>query len=159
MNSDRSKASSLPRISIIVPSLNQGHFISETLESILSQSHKPHEVIVVDGGSLDDTLEILKSYGDRIKWSSGPDSGQSNAINKGFTMVSGDVVSFLNSDDTFEPGALMTVATFFSEHANAVWVSGKCRMIDAKGTATRSFVENYKHFWARYFSANPRCLS
>jgi glycosyltransferase involved in cell wall biosynthesis len=137
-------------ISVVVPSLNQGHFIGQTLDSILSQPLDDVEVIVVDGGSTDATLEVLRSYGDRISWSSEPDRGQSDAINKGLRRAAGDIVCYLNSDDLFEPGALLAVNEYFSEHPEAAWLFGRCRIVDERGDPARSFVEHYKSAWGRF---------
>ena len=106
------------KLSIITPSFNQGVFIKETIDSILSQGYAQLEYIVVDGGSTDNTVEILKSYGDKIKWVSEKDNGQADAINKGLKMATGDIVAFINSDDYYLPNALHAVNDFFSESKN-----------------------------------------
>lgn len=138
---------SLPRISIITPSLNQGDFIGETIESVLNQGYPKLEYFVIDGGSTDNTLEVLGRYGDRILWESEKDRGQSHAINKGLELVSGDVIAFLNSDDLYEPGALLKVGNFFSNHPEANWLTGKCRIIDQRGRTIRRGITSYKNFW------------
>ncbi|MBD5635125.1 MAG: glycosyltransferase, partial [Candidatus Eremiobacteraeota bacterium] len=130
----------MPAISVVVPSLNQGHFIGTTLDSILSQGVADLEVIVVDGGSTDATLDVLRSFGDRISWTSEADRGQSDAINKGLRRARGAIVCYLNSDDVFEPGALAHVTTFFAEH-DVDWLFGRCRIIDENGAPARSFVD------------------
>jgi len=137
-------------LSVVVPSLNQGHFIGETLDSILNQSGAEVEVIVVDGGSTDGTLDVLRGYGSRIAWTSERDGGQSEAINKGLRAARGEIVCYLNSDDIFEPGALAHVAGYFDRHQDVAWAFGRCRIIDARGAQTRSLVEGYKTAWARY---------
>jgi glycosyltransferase involved in cell wall biosynthesis len=138
-----------PSISVVVPSLNQGEFIGETLDSVLAQNVPNLQIIVVDGGSTDSTLDVLRSYGERISWSSGPDRGQSDAINKGLRMASGEIVCYLNSDDFFEPGALAHVAEFFSTHPESAWAFGRCRIVDGNGNPARSLVERYKSAWGR----------
>ncbi len=83
-----------PKISIITPSLNQGKFIRQTIDSVLNQGYPNLEYIVVDGGSTDETLDVLKSYGDQFLWISEKDQGQSDAINKGFNMATGDILAY-----------------------------------------------------------------
>jgi glycosyltransferase involved in cell wall biosynthesis len=106
------------KISVIVPSFNQAEFISETLDSIITQSHKNFELIVVDGGSTDGTINILQSYKGFISTLFvEPDSGQANAINKGLKVATGDLVAWQNSDDIYLPGAFESVARVASlEH-------------------------------------------
>jgi glycosyltransferase involved in cell wall biosynthesis len=91
----------LPKISIITPSFNQGRFIGSTLSSIHNQSYTNLEHIVMDGGSTDETIDILKSYDDRIFWQIKPDNGQYAAIQQGFARASGDIYGWLNSDDIY----------------------------------------------------------
>jgi glycosyltransferase involved in cell wall biosynthesis len=130
--------------------LNQGHFIGETIDSILSQDVPNLEVLVVDGGSTDETLDVLLGYGKRISWTSEPDRGQSDAINKGLQKARGDIVCYLNSDDLFEPGALAAVTAYFAERATAAWLFGRCRIVDGAGRPARSFVDRYKSAWGKY---------
>ncbi len=112
---------SWPKISIVTPSYNQGQFIEETIRSVLLQAYPNLEYIVVDGGSTDETIEILERYDSWIDyWVSEPDDGQSDAINKGFDMVTGDLYAWLNSDDYYAPGALATMARAFSSFEREV---------------------------------------
>jgi len=105
-----------PTISIVVPSYNQGRFLEETLRSILLQNYPSIEIIIIDGGSKDETVDIIKKYEPWIKyWVSEKDKGQSDAINKGFARVTGDIVTWLCSDDLFTMGALKRAAEIFSE--------------------------------------------
>src|SRR5688500_3818909 len=97
----------LPKISIITPTYNQGHFIEQTIQSVIEQDYPNLEYIIIDGGSTDDTLSVIKKYEKYISyWISEKDKGQSEAINKGFKKATGDVVNWLNSDDYYEPGVL-----------------------------------------------------
>ena len=121
------------KFSIITPSLNQAQFIRETIESVLGQDYPQVEYIVIDGGSTDETLDILRGYGDRLTWVSEPDRGQSDAINKGFRMASGDVFGWLNSDDMYLPGALKAVADFFQENPPVGLVYGDVLYVGADG--------------------------
>ncbi len=112
-----------PRISIVTPSFNQGHFIEETILSIINQDYPDIEYIVIDGGSTDNTVEIIKKYSDKIKyWVSEKDKGQADALNKGFVHATGDICCYLNSDDCFYPGAFKEIARVFAE-TNAKWVA------------------------------------
>ena len=91
-----------PKISVIVPSFNQGDYIEETILSILEQNYPEIELIIIDGGSTDNSLEIIKKYSSLIKYYiSENDNGQAHALNKGFSLASGDICSYLNSDDIY----------------------------------------------------------
>lgn len=137
----------LPRITIITPSYNQGEFIEQTIESVLNQGYPDLEYIVMDGGSTDSTLEVLKKYEDRLSWVSEPDRGQSHAINKGLRRANGEIVAFLNSDDVYEPEALLKVGEFCARHPEAGWLTGKCRIIDQNGREIRKAITLYKNLW------------
>ena len=103
---------SLPLVSIITPSYNQGRFIRQTIESVLNQKYPNIEYIIVDGGSSDNTLEIIKEYEGKIKWISEKDNGQSDAINKGFSMANGEIIAWLNSDDIYLEDAIQKPSIF-----------------------------------------------
>ena len=137
----------LPKISIITPSFNQANFIEQTITSVLDQGYPDLEYIVMDGGSTDGTLDVLRKYGDRINWISEPDRGQSHAINKGLRLATGEVIAFLNSDDLYEPCTLLKVGEFFTFHPKASWLTGKCRIIDHEGHEIRKAITAYKNFW------------
>ena len=123
----------LPSISIITPSLNQGNFIEETIRSVLSQNYPLLEYVVVDGGSEDQTIDILKKYDPSIKWISEIDKGQADAINKGVQMTKGSIVAWLNADDIFLPGSLSRVADCFLRNPEVALVYGASHFIDEKG--------------------------
>ena len=98
------------KISIITPSYNQGEYIEKTIKSILDQGYPNLEYIIMDGGSNDETVEIIKKYEDKITfWQSEPDKGQTDAINKGFEKCTGDIVTWLCSDDYYEPNVLFEI--------------------------------------------------
>lgn len=139
------------RISVITPSFNQGHFIEQTIRSVLDQEYPNLELIVVDGGSTDQTLDILQAYRDRITWVSEKDRGQSDAINKGLRMATGEILTYLNSDDLLLPGSLTAVAEYFSTNPKVEWVTGYCRNIDATNNAVQSSVTAYKNFLLRHY--------
>jgi glycosyltransferase involved in cell wall biosynthesis len=142
----------LPKISIITPTLNQGRFIERTIDSVLDQNYPALEYLVIDGGSTDGTLEVLKQYGQRLKWISEKDEGQADAINKGIRLATGDIVAYLNSDDVYEPGAFLRVAEYFSSHPEAMWLTGKCRIIDEQDREIRGMITAYKKFLLRHYS-------
>jgi glycosyltransferase involved in cell wall biosynthesis len=121
------------RISVIIPSFNQGQFIEETLRSVIDQNYPALELLVIDGGSTDGTVEILRKYSDRITfWESTPDRGQSHAINKGLARATGDVWSYLNSDDLLCEGALGRVADCFAD-PSIDWLAAVSSTFDEVG--------------------------
>jgi glycosyltransferase involved in cell wall biosynthesis len=123
-----------PGIAIVTPSFNHGRFLRATIDSVLSQNYPRLFYHVQDGASDDNTLQVLKSYGDKISWRSEPDQGQSDAINTGFAGVDCDVMAYLNSDDILLPGALAFVANFFHERPDIDVVYGHRIFIDYAGS-------------------------
>lgn len=105
-----------PRVTIVTPSYNQGRFIRRTIDSVLSQSYPHIEYLVFDGGSTDETVDILRSYGDRFFWHSEKDRGQAHAINKGLERGTGDIFAYLNSDDVLLPDAVAAAVEHFQAH-------------------------------------------
>lgn len=115
------------KISIIIPSYNLEQYIKRTIDSVLDQDYENKELIVIDGGSKDQTVEILKSYGDKIFWISEKDNGQSDAINKGFKIATGDIVAWINADDYYEPNIFQKVADEFLNNLESTSiVYGNC---------------------------------
>ena len=132
-----------PRISIVTPSLNQGLFIEETIRSVLLQGYPDLEYIVIDGGSTDDSVEIIKKYERWLTfWVSERDRGQSHAINKGFSKASGEIYSWLNSDDYLRQNALRNVALAYkSSGKGGAWCGG-CLRVDSNDKVLRKIRPN-----------------
>jgi glycosyltransferase involved in cell wall biosynthesis len=123
-----------PTITIITPSFNQGRFIERTITSVLDQGYEKLEYFVVDGGSTDGSVEIIRRYEDDLAWwVSEPDGGQTEAINKGLRRATGDIVAFINSDDHYLPGAFEKVVALF-ERTGARWIVGACRYVFEDGS-------------------------
>ncbi|MBD2579005.1 glycosyltransferase family 2 protein [Oscillatoria sp. FACHB-1406] len=125
------KGGDLPRITIVTPSYNQGAFIEETIRSILLQNYPNLEYIIIDGGSTDNTLEIIQKYEPFIAyWSSEPDRGQSEAVNKGFRRATGQLIGWQNSDDIYQPGAFWAAVQKFKACPQADVIYGNLNFID-----------------------------
>lgn len=124
-----------PKITIVTPSFNQGAFLEETLRSVLLQQYPNLEYIVIDGGSTDQSANIIQKYAPWLAhWESTKDRGQSHAINKGFARATGEVFAWLNSDDIYEPGILTRIAAAFRTAANPDIVYGDCVYVNSANT-------------------------
>jgi glycosyltransferase involved in cell wall biosynthesis len=127
----------MPKLSVVTPSFNQAGFIEETIRSVLLQDYPNIEYIVIDGGSTDGSVDIIKKYEKWLDyWVSEPDNGQSHAINKGWNQSSGEILAWLNSDDVYQPGAFSQAAAYLNKHQTVGMVYGDCDMIDQTGTTT-----------------------
>ncbi|MBS0201604.1 MAG: glycosyltransferase [Planctomycetes bacterium] len=124
-----------PTVSIVVPSFNQGRYIRATIDSILSQSYRPLQIIVVDGGSCDETVSVLRSYGEipELEWTSEPDKGVVDAVNKGFARVRGQIVAIQSSDDCYLPDAIRRAVDEFQDDQHLGLLYGDTIKIDADG--------------------------
>ena len=131
---------SLPLVSIVTPSFNQVRFLEATIQSVLSQNYPRLEYLIVDGGSADGSVDIIKRYAGKIAWwVSEKDQGQTDAINKGFAHARGDVLAWLNSDDTYEPNAVSSAVGFLNDHPEAGLVYGDANYIDEAGRVIGRF--------------------
>ncbi|HEX2052757.1 MAG TPA: glycosyltransferase family 2 protein, partial [Actinomycetota bacterium] len=123
-----------PLVSVVTPSYNQARYLDKTIRSVLDQDYPNVEYIVIDGGSTDDSIEIIRQYESRLAyWVSEPDGGQVEAINKGWSRANGSVLAFLNSDDHYLPGAVSKVMTAFRENPDVEMVSGQVQLVTERG--------------------------
>lgn len=127
------------KLTIVTPSYNQGKYIKRTIDSVLSQDIDDMEYIIVDGGSTDDTIDIIKSYGTQIVWKSEKDKGQTDAVNKGIRQATGDIIGWLNSDDIYFPHALKKVMQVFNDNPDVNVVYGNAQHI----AEDDSYIEDY----------------
>lgn len=126
---------SFPKVSIVTPSYNQGRFLEETILSVLDQKYPNLEYIIIDGGSTDNSVEIIKKYEKHLAyWVSEKDSGQTEAINKGFRRCTGDIVAWINSDDIYLPNTFNFIVDYFIDHPEIDFVYGDAKIIDANGS-------------------------
>ncbi len=133
----------LPIVSIVTPSYNQGRFVEKTIQSVLLQDYQDLEYIIIDGGSTDDSMDIIRKYEDRLDyWVSERDRGQAHAINKGFARAHGEIFGWLNSDDFLLPGAIRHIVEMRQKNPKAVaWVGG-CYRIDPDGRILSKVIPN-----------------
>lgn len=130
----------LPRISIIIPSFNQGHYLEHAIQSVLSQDYQNTELIIIDGGSTDGSLDILEKFADQLSyWESCQDRGQSHAINKGFSCATGDIITFLSSDDLYLPGVFIFVVEKFQTYPHCGAIVGGFHFVDENNNISQVF--------------------
>lgn len=139
------------RFSIVTPSFNQGKFLQQTMQSVLSQQVPELEYVVIDGGSTDGSREIIASHGDRLAhWCSEPDDGQYQAINKGFARTTGDIMGWLNSSDVYFPWTLPTVLEIFEKYPEVQWVTS-LRKVCVRENGAMDGMQEVRAFGARAF--------
>ncbi|MCW5519189.1 glycosyltransferase [Aureitalea sp. L0-47] len=161
----------IPKISVITPNYNQGDFLEQTIQSVLDQNYPNLEYIIIDGGSTDQSVEIIKKYEDSLSyWVSEPDMGMYHAINKGFDLCTGDIMCWINSDDILWEGSLAYLAKIMGPEMNKVeWLQGYPTVIDEEGKILyrrdpvaakkkfynlefkkdRAFIQQESTFWTR----------
>lgn len=143
-------SSEYPKISVVTPSFNQGRFLETCIRSVLEQEYPNVEYIIIDGGSTDNSVAIIKKYALRLAyWVSEADAGQSDAINKGLSYATGDLVAWLNADDFYLPGAFQAVAATYRKHPDASFYFGDGYRVDENGKPTCSFFPKGTHFFNR----------
>ena len=135
-----SAADPRPLVTIVTPSYNQGEYITETIESVLGQDYPRIEYVVMDGGSTDRTLDILRRYDGRLRWVSQKDDGQSDAIHRGFSEARGEIIAWLNSDDLYTPGAVSRAVEALVSAPEAGFVYGRADFIDREGRPRGSHI-------------------
>lgn len=135
-----SLSAAFPKVSIVTPSYNQGQFLEETIRSVLAQDYPNLEFIIVDGASKDNSVEIIHKYESHLAWwVSEKDQGHADALNKGFAHATGDIFAWINSDDTYEPGAIAEAVAFLTAHPEVGMVYGDANLIDQNGQVIGKF--------------------
>lgn len=150
------------KISVVIPTYNSEKFIHHTIQSILHQNYPDYELIFIDGGSKDNTLNIIEHYQwetkNKICYISEPDKGEPDAINKGLKKANGEIVTYIDSDDIYEPDCFSKVADYFEKNKDKMWVYGKCRVINEDGYETRQMVTRFKELFQPFYNYQTLCM-
>ena len=129
-----------PLVTIVTPSYNQADYLEETIQSVLNQDYSNIEYFIVDGGSTDNSLAIIEKYADKLGWwVSEADQGQTDAINKGFAHANGEILAWINSDDTYSSGAVLEAVDYLQSHPDVGMVYGDANLIDEDGNIIGQF--------------------
>lgn len=140
----------VPKISVIIPSFNKKDFISKTINSIIAQNYPNFEIIIMDGGSTDGTLNIIENYAKKypeiIRYQSKKDKGQWDGLNKGFKIAKGSIMAYINADDEYLPGAFAEVEKMYRTNIDALWFAGRGRVINKEGMRIAKWPTFYKNF-------------
>ena len=158
MESNSNMAENPPLVGIVTSSLNQGRYLRACIDSVLNQDYPNIEYLVMDGGSTDDSVRILESYGDRFYWQSASDEGQTAAVNAGLMRSRAEIVAYLNSDDRLLPGAVRRVVEAFTTNPGYDVIYGQGRIIDDEGNYLHdydTFPFNFRHFRDVCFICQP----
>jgi glycosyltransferase involved in cell wall biosynthesis len=143
-------ATDVPKVTVVTPSFNQAEFIEQCITSVLGQGYPALEYIVIDGGSTDGTVELIRTHERDIShWASESDRGQTHALNKGLRRATGDIVGWLNADDYYLPGALQTAAEAYRSHPHASFYFGDGLRVDRAGKPVRPFFRDGFVAWNR----------
>lgn len=146
---------STPLISIVTPSYNQAEFLEETILSVINQNYPNLEYIVIDGGSTDGSVDIIKKYAHHFTyWISEPDRGHADALNKGFAKATGEIMAWINSDDKYFPWTFNTIAEIYTEHPDILWTTGLHSNFNRKGVlmaGTSNVRADYKNIYNYIF--------
>jgi glycosyltransferase involved in cell wall biosynthesis len=147
----------LPIISIVTPSFNQANYLEETIDSVLSQNYPNLEYIIIDGGSSDGSVDIIRRFEKYLAyWVSEPDKGHGNALNKGFSQATGEIMAWLNSDDKYYPWTFKTIAEIFTLYNDVKWITGIASTFNEKGVLESTY--NWKKNYYDYLTSDYKWI-
>ncbi len=135
----------MPKVSVIIPTFNRAQFIRRTIDSVLNQTYRDYEIIIIDDGSTDNTKEVVESYGDKVRYYRQANNGVATARNTGIAKADGEYIAFLDSDDIFLTENLETKISFFESHPNEYWVYSDWQYVDEKGNLLQHGSQKYNY--------------